>query len=138
MNLSKQSQELISQIGTTMANLYAMKLSPLQILILIEARYREGQLERGEHLYSDSLRKGVSSLYSGTEANFLPSKQGFWAAVKQLEKRKLLYIAPPKKDTSKRGVMLTASAALVFEYPHSIHPYRTKMPTPSGGKEELQ
>lgn len=123
MNLSKQAREVIGQMGRSFAKLYAMRLSSLQILILVEARYSEARLGKGQHLFANKLRAEVTALYEDNDGN-PPSRQAFWDAFNVLCKRRLLYIAPHKRGTTKRAVALTAAGADPFEYPKSIHPYR--------------
>jgi hypothetical protein len=124
MNLSNQSREMISQIGSTIGALYSMRLSPLQILILVESRFSEARLGKGKHLFADKVRKEVSKIYE-EHGSKPPSRQSFWDAFNALRDDGLLYIAPHKKGTSKRAIVLTALGTQPFRYPKSIHPYRT-------------
>jgi hypothetical protein len=128
MNLSNQSRQHIGQIGTAISILYMMKLSPLQIMILVEVRHAEAQLERGKHLLAHVVRASVAQLHAdrGFDA---PSRQLFWVALNDLIKRQLIYMAPPKKSSRHRALALTLQAADIFKYPASIHPYKITQPT---------
>lgn len=126
MNLSHLAQKVISDIGKTIAAFYTMQLTPLQIMILCEIRYRETKLAKGQYIYADEIRAEVAKTYEENGRDHTPSRQSFWVACNSLREKGLVYIAPPKKDTSKRSMMLTTKAADVFIYPPSIHPYRTQ------------
>jgi hypothetical protein len=124
MTISDQTQTIIQQMGKSIATLYAMRLTSLQILIMIEARYLEGKLGKGKHMFADVLRKNVEEIYD-THHGEAPSRQAFWKAFGSLTRRRLVYIAPHKKGSSKRAVALTAAGIAPFDYPTSIHPYRS-------------
>lgn len=125
MNLSKQSKELKAQMGATISTMFAVGLSPLQILILCEARHSEAGLAKGKHLFADQVRKQVDALLQSRGGGFRPTRQAYWAALNTLQsKRGFLYIAPHKKGTTKRAVALTAKGDNLFTYPKSIHPFK--------------
>lgn len=125
MNLSKQSREVIEQIGRSIATLYAMQLTPLQILIMCEIRHREAHRKKGEHVFANQVRKDVVKLYKERGSASPPTRQAFWQAFDSLQTlRGMIYIAPHKKGTTKRAVALTANGAAPFEYPQSVHPYK--------------
>ena len=125
MNLSKQSKELIEQLGRSIATLYSLDLTPLQILILVEVRHREALAGKGEHVMANDVRHAIEALYEERGAVKPPTRQSFWTAVDVLRhKRGLLWVAPHKKGTSLRAMRLTALGKRPFEYPPFIHPYQ--------------
>ena len=125
MNISKQSRDLTHRIGKTIATMYAEKLPPLQIPILVEVRFLYSQLKRGKHLFTDTVRKEVEELFRG-HGGEPPSKAGFWHTFNKLAEMKLIYIAPHQHGTSKRAITLTALGDDKFHYPRTIHPYKTQ------------
>jgi hypothetical protein len=129
MNLSKHTQEIISQIGQTIAGFYSMRLTPLQIMILVETRHAQSVLTKKQHVFANEIRANVEKIYRSHGKEPPPSKQAFWKAFDELVAKKFLYISPHKKGTSKRAVTITAASSQLFHYPASIHPYKTKQPT---------
>jgi hypothetical protein len=123
MNLSTNTQILIGQIGSTISELYMMKLSPLQILALVEIRFAEAKLQRNKHLFAHQVRSAIAKMYSARGFK-PPSRQLFWKALDELQDRKLIYVAPHKKGTRYRALMLTLQGSQLFSYPPSIHPYK--------------
>ena len=124
MNLPKEAKKVIGEIGETMSNLYMMKLTPLQIMIMIETRYAETKLAKNKHLFAHIVRRSIAKMH--TDRNHEPvSRQLFWASVQGLQDRKLIYVAPPKKGARFRAITLTLKGACLFTYPKSIHPYKT-------------
>ena len=125
MKLSKQSRELIEQIGSSIGRMFSEWLSPLQILILVELRHREGKLQKGEHVYTDHVRISINRILKDGGGGFNPTRQAFWKAFESLQKEGFAFVAPPKKTTWKRAIYLTQKGADLFSYPKSIHPYNT-------------
>ena len=123
MNLSNQSKEVIAAIGHSMAGMFAMRLSPLQIMILMDLRWMESQLQKGKALTAKTLRDEVTKVY--TDRNQPPpTKQAFWHACNSLRDSRLIYYAPPKKNSTHRNITLTADGESLMTYPPSVHPYR--------------
>jgi hypothetical protein len=123
MNISNQSSSLISSIGETVATFYAMGLQPLQVLIMTTVRYAEHGLPRGQHIYAHKVRATIDDLYK-SRGGKPASRQLFWLHLRDLQQRKLIYIAPPKKGSSHRSLCLTTIGSDLFTYPKSINPYQ--------------
>lgn len=119
MKLSKQSAEVITEIGSSIGGMFHAKLSSLQILLIVEIRFREGKRKKGEYVFAHEVRKNVEELMHSP-----PSRQGFWVAINALKKQKLIYLAPPAKGTWKRAISLTQKGADLLTYPKSIHPFQ--------------
>ena len=112
------------ELGKSIARMFVLRLTPLQIMLLVEARYSEGALSKGQHLFANRVRKKCEALYYG-RGTPPPSRQAFWDAFRALQDRGFLYIAPHKPGTSKRAVALTAEGESLFTYPKSTHPFAT-------------
>ena len=124
MNLSNQSKSVISDIGESMSRMFAMKMTPLQIMILMDLRYMESTLPKGDALTANRLRAAINQIYN-RHGQKPPSKQAFWSACNVLRDSRLVYFAPPKKGSSLRNITLTASGEALMQYPASVHPYRS-------------
>lgn len=128
MRLSNQSKSVIEQIGQSIGGMFAIGLTPLQILILCEVRYRESISGRTQHVFTDHVRISIRKMLQNNGGGFNPSRQSFWNSFKSLQAQGFLFIAPPAKNTWKRGVAITVSGATLFHYPKTIHPFQ-KFPT---------
>ncbi len=117
---SQTSEEL----GRSIASMFIQRLTPLQIILLVEARYSEWALVKGQHLFANVVRKKCEALYRerGTPP---PTRQAFWDALRALQDRGFLYIAPHKPGTSKRAIALTSKGESLFTYPKTLHPFAT-------------
>ena len=133
MNLSKQTKEIVDQASRTLSRLYTLGLTPLQIMILMGVRHMEWEATAGDSsavsqspnlpkLFTNSAYHAVKAKYE-EHSRTPPSRQGFWNAVKGLQRERFLYVAPHKKNTSKRSISLTAIGDALFEYPRSIQLY---------------
>jgi len=128
MNLSAQSKDIVGKAGRTLSRLYTLGLSPLQILTLMEVRWQEWEASKAisgqgvAHIFSNGIYHAVAEKFRENKHD-PPSREGFWSAVRALQKRKLLFVASPSKGSSKRAMSLTHYGAVLFEYPQSIKLY---------------
>ena len=132
MNLSNLSHKVIMEIGKTQGEMFFLRLSPIQIMIMTVTREEEWRIaklirgkrrkEKAEPLFASDVRKIIEVLYEGSNAAPY-STQGFWVAISSLKKQGLIYVAPHKKGTSKRMLCLTATGEALFSYPQSIQLY---------------
>ena len=130
MKLSPETHTIVGQVGKTICKLSIMKLTPLQVMILIEARYAEARLTKGKHLLISDIQSRIDEMHE-EYGDPKPSRQTFWNAVNGLGSRRLVYIAPPRKGTNKRAIALTAKGDMPFTYPKSINPFQLNLTTPT-------
>ncbi len=129
MNLSAQTKDVVEKAGRTLSRLYTLGLSPLQILTLMEVRWQEWEASKDisgqtgiSHIFSNGVYRAVAEKFRDNKVE-PPSREGFWSSVRALQKKKLLFVAPPSKGSSKRSMSLTLYGAVLFEYPQSIRLY---------------